>query len=84
MLHSFWHHQEITFLKFYVAVAQFHYKTPFYHVKQFIFRMMMVPGKRAFEFYQLHVLAIELCHNPGRPVFCKLGEFGGEIDFVHF
>jgi hypothetical protein len=43
----------------------------------------MVEDEFAFELIELQVLAVELGCDVGLPVFGNLGEFFGDVDFVH-
>ena len=42
-----------------------------------------IPDEFAFQLIELHQLAVEFTCDVGLPVFVDLGEFRGEIDFVH-
>ena len=66
------------------VLTVFHDEAAFEYEEEFVFMRMLVPDEFTGKLDELDVLAIELRHNPGGPVFYKLGEFGGEIDFVHF
>ena len=48
-----------------------------------VFVLMLMPDEFAFHLVELHLLAVEFACDVGLPVFVDLGEFRGEIDFVH-
>lgn len=66
------------------VLTVFHDKAAFKNEEEFVFTFMLVPDEFTGKLDELDVLAVELGNNPGGPVFCKLGELGDEIDFVHF
>lgn len=51
--------------------------------KEFILLFVMMPGKNALKFYQLHFLAIQFADNLRPPMFAKGFELFREIDLFH-
>ena len=83
VLHSARDHDELAFLELKGLVAEFDAKPSFDHEKHLVFVLMVMPDEFAFQLIELHQLAVEFTCDVGLPVFVDLGEFRGEIDFVH-
>src|SRR5262245_39958449 len=51
--------------------------------KKLVLGLVVVPDEGSLKLDELHLLAIQLSHDFGPPVFGDQGEFFGEIDLVH-
>ena len=76
-------HDELAFLELNGLVAEFDAKPSFDHEEHLVFILMVMPDEFAFQLVELHQLAVEFTCDVWLPVFVDLGEFRGEIDFVH-
>jgi hypothetical protein len=65
------------------AIAKFHAETAFDHQEHFVFVLVMMKDKFAFELVELYILAIELGGDVGLPVFGDLRKLLGDVDFGH-
>lgn len=75
--------QEFAFIQFDDSVAKFDLHSAAPNEKKFILLLVMVPGENALEFYQLHLLTIQLADNLRSPMFAKGAELLGEINLFH-
>lgn len=75
--------EELALVQDHVSVSKSQGQLAFDYQEEFVFFLMMVPNKFAFDFRQLDVLSIKRSDNSGAPVLIKLAEFIGEIDLVH-
>lgn len=75
MRHAFWHNDKFVFVYSYHFITKFHIKTSFHNIKQFIFMFVLMPGERAFKFYQPNKLAVQFARNPWIPVITEKGQF---------
>src|SRR6476661_10089245 len=75
---------KLTLIDSYGFAFKFHIKASFYYIKQFIFMIMVMPDKWAFELYQLYHLSVQLAHNFGTPLFFEQRKFFSKIYFFHF
>lgn len=80
---SFGYNDAFVFAQCHCFVAEFDGQVAADHHKHFVFIVVLVPYKLAFEAGQFDVLAVEFTHDFGRPVFGEAVEFFLEIDLVH-
>jgi hypothetical protein len=71
----------VMFAKVFIAVM--HAEAAFDDEKQFIFMLVVVEDKLAFDFVELDALAVEFGGDVGLPEFRDLGELFGNVDFGH-
>jgi antitoxin VapB len=83
MLHSARNDDKFAFFNPFVALAELHAEAAFHDQEHFVFVLVMMKHELALQFVELHVLAIQFGGDVGLPVFGNLGEFIGDIDFVH-
>jgi hypothetical protein len=74
---------EFTLLDPDLPVAKFHAEAALNHEKQFVFILVMMKDKFAFQLVQFHVLTVEFGSDVGFPVFVNLVKLLSEVDFVH-
>jgi hypothetical protein len=60
-----------------------HAEAAFDHEKQFVLVLMVMEDELAFYFVELDALAVQFGGDIGLPVFGNLGEFFGDIHFLH-
>ena len=65
------------------SVAEFDAHPPTPDEEHLIRVLVMVPDKRALELDELHFLPVQLCDDPGAPVFGDERKSLGEIDRLH-
>ncbi len=76
-------HDELTLFELNGLVAELDAETSFYHEEHFVFIFVVMPDEFAFQFVELHQLSIEFTSDVGLPVFVDLGEFVGDVDYIH-
>jgi hypothetical protein len=74
---------EFALLDPFVAVAKFHAEAAFHNQEHLVLVLVMVEDKFPFELVELHLLPVELGGDIRLPVFRDLGEFLGDVHFVH-
>lgn len=77
------HDDELAWFEFDVFASEFDAEASLHNQEQLVFVLVMMPDEFAFQFVELHQLSIEFTSDVGLPVFVDLGEFVGEVDFVH-
>ncbi len=75
MRHAFWHNDKFVFVYSYRFITKFHIKASFHNIKQFIFMFVLMPGERAFEFYQPNKLAVQFARSSWIPAITEKGQF---------
>src|ERR1039458_8399897 len=66
-----------------VAIEVFHAEAAFHHQKHLVFMLVMMEDELALKLTELHHLAVQFGGDVRLPVFRDLGEFVGDIDFIH-
>jgi len=83
VLNVAWHHGQLTGAELDNPVTILDAESAAPDEEHFLDIVVMVPGKLALHFHELHFLSIERCDHLRTPVLAEFGEFLRDADFVH-
>ena len=75
--------EKFAWIQFDDAFAKFDSHAAAPNEKELVFLLVMMPGKDALEFYQLHFLVVEFADNLRSPMFAESAELFSEVHFLH-
>ena len=75
--------EELAGFKVHHSIAKVKIETSFQDQEQFVFGIVVVPDKFAFDLHQLDVLAVEFADDSRRPSLAELRQLVCEIDLLH-
>src|SRR6185436_3736642 len=84
MLNTAGDNDEFTLVQLNVTILQLHHEASLVHEKHFVFIVVMMPDKLAFEFHELQVAVVHFTYDFRTPMFIEQLELFSQVYFFHY